>query len=96
MSRKEIWRILDTYKKKNKDFIILLTTHHLEEAETLADNMIVLSHGQIKVQGTIEDIKKSFGFCYVIEVISKVETSSHLFNDLVEKLKEFNSALFDN
>ena len=36
---------------------MLLTTHHLDEAEALADRIVVIDHGQIIADGTPEAIK---------------------------------------
>lgn len=46
VSRKEIWDILLTLKE-DPNRIIILTTHHLEEAELLSDEISVLSFGKI-------------------------------------------------
>lgn len=36
---------------------VLLTTHHLDEAEVLADRIVVIDHGQVIADGTPEAIK---------------------------------------
>jgi ABC-2 type transport system ATP-binding protein len=36
---------------------ILLTTHYLEEAEALADDVVVLAGGAVRAQGTVAEIK---------------------------------------
>jgi ATP-binding cassette, subfamily A (ABC1), member 3 len=41
VSRHSIWSILENLKKDNKTMI--LTTHHLDEAEILADRIAILS-----------------------------------------------------
>lgn len=45
-SRKEIWDILLNLKM-NRNMVIILTTHHLEEAELLSDYITVLAKGKI-------------------------------------------------
>lgn len=68
VSRKDIWNILLRLKEQGSDKIILLTTHHLEEAERLADNIIFLASGTVKVTGSIKQLKKNFGLGYNIDV----------------------------
>ena len=37
---------------------MLLTTHYLEEADALADRIVVLNHGRIAAQGTSSEIRQ--------------------------------------
>jgi ABC-2 type transport system ATP-binding protein len=36
---------------------VLLTTHYLEEADQLADQLAIIDHGRVVVQGTPEELK---------------------------------------
>jgi ATP-binding cassette subfamily A (ABC1) protein 3 len=90
VSRKDIWRILLDIKSQNKNMITILTTHHLEEAETLADNIVVLAAGTIKIKGTINEIKREFGIGYDMEVISDDPVPASTFEQFV---KNVNSTL---
>ncbi len=56
-ARREVWDILDKLKKKSGTAIIL-TTHYMEEAEKLCDYIIIMDHGVILREGTIEQILK--------------------------------------
>lgn len=38
---------------------IVICTHNLSEAETLADKVAIIYRGQIRVQGTLEDLKRA-------------------------------------
>jgi len=38
---------------------ILLTTHYLEEADTLADRLAIVSRGRVVVEGTSEELKRA-------------------------------------
>ena len=53
---------------KSEDRTILLTTHHLEEAEKLAERICIMSKGKLLTLGTSEFIKKNFGVGYHLEI----------------------------
>ena len=40
---------------------VLYTTHYMEEAETLCDRLAIVDHGQIKAQGTLEELRALIG-----------------------------------
>ncbi len=44
-------------EESHKGRTILLTTHLLDEAETLCDSVVILNHGAILAQGNVEDVK---------------------------------------
>ena len=69
ISRNELWNTLKTLKK---DHFIFLTTHYLEEAERLADNIGVLDNGKLKALGTLEDLRKKVKYPYSIKILSKM------------------------
>lgn len=43
ISRRSIWKILESIREEERS--ILLTTHHLDEAEVLADRIAVMAKG---------------------------------------------------
>lgn len=49
-SRQELWGIIDTLKTEGKT--ILLTTHYMEEAQALCDEVIIMDQGRIIAQGS--------------------------------------------
>jgi ABC-2 type transport system ATP-binding protein len=49
-ARRAAWEMIDGLRELGKT--IFLTTHHMDEAEALADRIAVLSAGQIVAQGT--------------------------------------------
>jgi ABC-2 type transport system ATP-binding protein len=57
LARIEVWNLVRDYVSKNKR-TILLTTHYMDEAETLADNLAIVNKGKIIVQGTPREIKQ--------------------------------------
>lgn len=56
VSRRSVWDILKKIKSENKT--ILLTTHHLEEADELADRIAIMSSGKLLILGTSNYIKR--------------------------------------
>ncbi|MBA4537138.1 ABC transporter ATP-binding protein [Bacillus aquiflavi] len=54
-SRRELWANLAKLKGK---MTIILTTHYLEEAEALADRIVILQKGSLKGLGTVEELKQ--------------------------------------
>ncbi len=55
VSRRAIWDILEKLKKENRT--IVLTTHHLDEAEILSDRIILMNKGELLIDGTSDFIK---------------------------------------
>jgi ABC-2 type transport system ATP-binding protein len=54
-TRRSFWDRISGYAKRDKT--ILLTTHYLEEADALADRVVVIDHGTIVADGTPADVK---------------------------------------
>lgn len=61
-TRRSIWDIVKRLKQEGRT--VLLTTHHLDEADELADRLAIMSHGKLFALGTSEFIKKRFGAGY--------------------------------
>ncbi|MBB3186145.1 ABC transporter ATP-binding protein [Microbacter margulisiae] len=54
-ARLDLWNILHDLKQQGNTTLIL-TTHYMEEAETLCDDIIILDHGTILQQGTLSQL----------------------------------------
>ncbi|WP_297071587.1 ABC transporter ATP-binding protein [Thermococcus sp.] len=55
-SRRELWNVIRGFKEKGQT--VLIATHYMEEAETLADRVAVMNEGRIIAKGTPEELKK--------------------------------------
>jgi ABC-2 type transport system ATP-binding protein len=56
-ARASMWRELAKLAA-DESLTILLTTHYLEEADELADRLVIVSRGQVVVEGTPEELKR--------------------------------------
>ncbi len=64
--RREVWAAVRALVSAGTD--VLLTTHYLDEANELADHVVVIDHGRAITAGPIGDLKASIGGD-VIEVV---------------------------
>jgi len=58
-SRIELWEVIKNLVKNGTT--VLLTTQYLEEADRLADNIVIIDKGKIVAQGTAQELKKNIG-----------------------------------
>ncbi len=70
-ARRELWGII---KKLKKSITIILTSHYLEEVESLCDRVAILSKGKLLQTGTVKQFKQ--------------KTNSKNFEDAFIKLVE--------
>ena len=54
-SRRTFWEQIRAFTRRGKT--VVLTTHYLEEADALADRIIVINEGEVIAQGTPAEIK---------------------------------------
>ncbi|CAG9335868.1 unnamed protein product [Blepharisma stoltei] len=85
-ARRHMWEML---KNNKQERIIILTTHYMQEADTLADRIAILSHGKLRCCGSSLFLKNKFGVGYYLVLVkqSNVYSPQHskLIIDFVEK-----------
>ncbi len=58
-ARTELWTVIDTLVDRGTT--VMLTTQYLEEAERLADDIVVIDHGRIIARGDARKLKREVG-----------------------------------
>ncbi len=58
LARRELWGVIRGLKGHTT---IILTTHYLEEAESLADRIGIMNAGRLRAVGTAEELKALAG-----------------------------------
>ena len=61
-----LWEIIREYSQKGRT--ILLTTHNMEEADTLCQQLAIIDHGRIIAQGTPAELKASIPGGYLLRL----------------------------
>ena len=69
-ARREIWAILQGLKERSQTSMIL-TTHYMEEAEKLCDQIVIIDNGLILKEGTLEELLSD-------ENAGRSETGEHI------------------
>ena len=64
-SRRQLWSMLERYRGRGGT--TLLTTHYMEEAETLCDRVAVVDQGRVIALGTPRELIASLGAEHVVE-----------------------------
>ncbi len=83
-SRVELWEVLRGLVREGTT--LLLTTQYLEEADQLADRIVVIDHGRIIAQGTPLELKDQSGQAAIVLTVShadQLEAARALLGDHV-------------
>ena len=64
-SRRQLWGLLEAFRARGGT--VLLTTHYMEEAETLCDRVAIVDRGRVIALGSPRELIASLGAEHVIE-----------------------------
>ncbi|XP_023814646.1 ATP-binding cassette sub-family A member 2 isoform X3 [Oryzias latipes] len=67
-ARRAIWDLILKYKQGRT---ILLSTHHMDEADLLGDRIAIISHGKLKCCGSPLFLRSTYGDGYKLTLVKK-------------------------
>ena len=67
-ARRFMWSVIHKISTKGKKASVIMTTHSMDEAETLCKRMAIMVNGEFVCLGKAEEIKEKYGYGYEIEV----------------------------
>lgn len=65
ISRRKIW---DVILRSKTDRTVILTTHSMEEADTLSDRLAIMALGILRCLGSSSRLKRKYGMGYRVDV----------------------------
>jgi ABC-2 type transport system ATP-binding protein len=89
--RHELWQYIRRLHERGTT--ILLTTHYLEEAEALCEEIALISAGRIVARDTAEGLKRHYGAQTLEQVYLKTVATGRLAHERVEAETEAEAAL---
>jgi len=71
-TRTAVWKYIKTLKEDYR-MTLFMTTHYLEEADSLCDRIAIIDHGRIIRVGSPEELKESIGGDVIVVAVKEVE-----------------------
>lgn len=75
IARKELWKVIEELKGK---ITIILTTHYMEEAESLSDRIGIMANGNLVDVGTVKELINKSGAKNFEDAFIKIATGGEL------------------
>ncbi|XP_069920751.1 phospholipid-transporting ATPase ABCA3 isoform X10 [Oryctolagus cuniculus] len=80
VSRRSTWNVLQQFKE---DRTILLTTHHMDEADVLGDRIAIMVKGTLQCCGSSIFLKKRYGVGYHLVIVKKLDCDVKRVSNLI-------------
>ncbi|MFR7830176.1 MAG: ABC transporter ATP-binding protein [Blautia wexlerae] len=84
LSRRQMWNLLRKLNEKN--LTILLTTHYMEEAQSLCNRVALMDHGKLEEVSTPSALIESLG-AYAVDEMTADGTQNHYFHTRQEAIR---------
>ena len=79
-ARRYMWGVIHRVSLNQKKSTIIMTTHSMEEAETLCKRIGILVNGQFKCLSTSDEIKEKYGYGYDINLQINIPNIDEIYN----------------
>lgn len=86
-SRNELWDVLRDLVREGTS--LLLTTQYLDEADQLADRVIVIDHGKVIAEGTPLQLKDSSGAASLVITVSRPDDVDEAARVVAGRIEQF-------
>ena len=92
VSRRQLWDIIQSLLERGKT--VLLTTHYMDEAERLCDQVAIIDAGRVIARGTPRELIRSLGAEHIIEFsvvqpVSEVHLTAFASFPSVQRMDQF-------
>ena len=88
-ARRFMWSVIHKISTKGKKSSVIMTTHSMDEAETLCKRMGIMVNGEFVCLGKANEIKERYGYGYEIDVrikpLSQIDQEEILEKNNLEK-----------
>ena len=84
LSRRQMWNLLRKLNEKN--LTILLTTHYMEEAQSLCNRVALMNHGKLEETGTPSAFIEALGI-YAVDQTTADGMKSFYFHDRAQAIE---------
>lgn len=91
LSRRKIWDILLAERGKRT---LILTTHFLDEADLLADHIVILSKGTLRAEGSSVELKDKLGGGYRVHINKSPDMKHTPVIEGVQKMEAFDQVTY--
>ena len=90
-SRHQLWERLENLKKEG--ITILLTTHYMDEAARLCDDLVIMDHGKILAQGSPQSLISEYTGGSIIEIAEPDDDLRAFSREKQERLEDLGHRL---
>nr|QUF59431.1 ATP-binding cassette transporter Abca3-like3 [Brachionus angularis] len=92
-NRRQLWNLLQKFKL-NKT--IILSTHYMEEADSLCDRIAIMNQGELKCCGSPSYLKNVFNTGFKISIKKSQNFNEIIFKNIIELFDENYSIILNN